>query len=295
MTLTVKELLLDNRPFLGAVAFLLGAIIGSFINVVSYRLPRMMERSWRSQCHEFLDIPPATEDGPFSSFNLAFPPSHCPHCRHSIRWWENIPVISYLWLKGKCSECHKPISIRYPAVELITAVMSGIVAWQQGPTAGLLALLLLTWVLVTVTLIDYDKHLLPDDITLPLLWLGLVLNLFHLFTSLHDAVIGAIAGYLILWSTYWGFRLLARKEGMGYGDFKLLAALGAWFGWQALPCIILLSSATGALIGSAVLFAKKQGRQTPIPFGPFLAFAGWAYALWGDPLARTFDQLLLRL
>ena len=274
-----------SRPLLGAVAFLLGAIVGSFINVVIYRLPKMMETSWRQQCQQFLGISSASAK---EAMNLAFPASHCPHCQHPIAWWENIPVISYLWLRGKCSHCKCAIPFRYLSIEGLSALLSFVVVWTMGYSSATLAALFLTWVLLTLAVIDLDTQLLPDDITLPLIWLGLCLNLYHVFISLDQAVIGAISGYLVLWSVYWAFKLLTRKEGMGFGDFKLLSALGAWFGWQALPLILLLSSCVGSLVGISLMVVKKKDSQTPIPFGPYLAMAGWIYLLWGERLVHWY-------
>lgn len=278
---------LENRPFYGAVAFLLGAIVGSFINVVSLRLPRMMEKNWRSQCSELLNITPSDSDTDVK-LNLAFPPSHCFSCKHQIQWWENIPVLSYLWLKGKCSSCKQKISIRYPVVELSTALLSSLIVWQFGLTPASTAAIFLTWVLITLTAIDIDTQLLPDDITLPLLWLGLILNLFGIIVSLQDAVIGAVVGYLCLWSIFWIFKLLTGKEGMGYGDFKLLAALGAWMGWQAIPCILILSSLSGSIVGLSMIQFKNRDSQHPMPFGPYLCMAAYAYIVWGSVLTTWY-------
>jgi len=287
MSLPVNEIFQGGRPLLGAFAFLVGAIIGSFINVISLRLPRMMEQNWRAQCCELLDIQQQPNEKELI-FNLAFPASHCPQCSHVIRWWENIPVISYIFLKGKCSNCKKNISIQYPLVELITAVLSATVVWHMGLTNQACAALFLTWSLITLASIDTKTQLLPDDITLPLVWLGLALNIFSVFTSLQNAVIGAMIGYLSLWLIYWVFKLLMKKEGMGYGDFKLLAALGAWMGWQALPMIILLSSLVGAVAGITWMIAKRRDSQVPIPFGPYLAAAGWITLLWGSDITSWY-------
>jgi len=274
------------RPFLGAFVFIIGAVVGSFLNVVIWRLPQMMEREWRNSCAELLNTEQNNE--PPEKFNLAFPSSHCPHCKHEIHWWENIPVISYLWLKGACSNCATKISIRYPLVEASTGLLSICVFIHFGLNPELLFGLAFTWILITLTLIDYDTQLLPDDLTLPLLWLGLLMNCFYPVIPLQDAVIGAAIGYGSLWSIYWAFKLLTGKEGMGYGDFKLLAALGAWMGWQALPSIILLSSITGAVIGISQMIIFKTNRDTPIPFGPFLAIAGWMTFLWQEQIAKLY-------
>lgn len=279
------------RPFYGAVVFLLGAMVGSFINVVVYRLPKMMERSWQQQCTQLLtpEAVPTTQ----TPFNLAFPDSHCPHCQHAIRWWENIPLLSYLGLRGKCSNCKQPISLRYPLVELVSALLSTVVIWQLGVDMAGISALFLTWAVIALALIDFDTQLLPDDITLPLLWAGLLANLFGLHSSLADAVVGAMAGYLILWSIYWLFKLLTGKEGMGYGDFKLLAAFGAWLGWQALPMIILLSSVAGSLIGISLMVFRGRDSQIPISFGPYLAIAGWIAMVWREDLQVLFNTLFV--
>ena len=264
---------------------LLGLVVGSFLNVVIYRLPLMMEARWRSDCCELLEVEPGREDPPL---NLATPNSHCPHCKAAIRPWQNIPVVSYLLLGGKCANCGAAISLRYPTIELITGLMTMALAWYFGVSWALLGAMLFTWALIALTLIDIDHQLLPDDITLPLLWLGLLFNLGGTYVSLQDAVLGAMAGYLLLWSVYWLFRLLTGKEGMGFGDFKLLAALGAWLGWQALPLIILLSSLVGAVVGVALMVIKRRGREIPIPFGPYLAMAGWIALLWGDAIMARY-------
>jgi leader peptidase (prepilin peptidase)/N-methyltransferase len=275
-----------NRLFLEAVAFLLGAVVGSFINVVSLRMPKMMEAHWRNQCCELLNLPPSSPEP--AIFNLAFPASHCPQCQHAIRWWENIPVVSYLFLSGKCSSCKGHISIQYPLVEMLTALLTFAVIWRLGWGEQALAALLLTWGLVALSCIDYQTQLLPDDLTLPLLWCGLILNIFSVFTSLQNAVIGAVMGYLILWFIYWLYKLLTQKEGMGYGDFKLLAALGAWMGWQALPIIIIFSSLVGALTGVLLMILQRRDAQVPISFGPFLAAAGWMALLWGNDVTQWY-------
>jgi len=278
----------ENLWFLLSVIFLLGLVVGSFLNVVIYRLPLMMERQWRSDCSDLLEIQQSDNQ---PSLSLVFPNSHCPACKHAIRPWENIPLISYLFLRGKCSQCSTHISPRYPAIELCTAVLSLLLALYFGASTALVGCLLLTWTLIALSMIDIDHTLLPDNLTLPLLWLGLLFNLHATFVPLHDAVIGAVAGYLILWSVYWLFKLLTGKEGMGYGDFKLLAALGAWLGWQALPLIILMSSAVGAFIGIMLLIAKRRGKDIPIPFGPYLAAAGWITLMWGDTITSSYFQL----
>lgn len=270
-------------------AAVLGLLVGSFLNVVIYRLPLMMERNWRAQCRELLDAP-AEEDA--KPFNLIGPRSRCPHCGHAITAMENIPVLSYLWLRGRCAGCGKPISPRYPMVELVTALLSGITAWHFGFgwTAG--AALALTWALIALTVIDFDHQLLPDDITLPFLWIGLLLSLFGLFTNSTASIIGAAAGYLSLWTIYILFKWTTGKEGMGYGDFKLLAMLGAWMGWQALPVVLLLSSVVGAVVGITLILFRGRDRNIPIPFGPYLAAAGWLNLLWGHDVVQHYLRLL---
>lgn len=264
---------------LGIALFCLGLCVGSFLNVVIYRLPLMMEARWRRDCCELLEV---ATPAPAAPLNLATPNSHCPHCKAAIKPWQNIPVLSYLLLGGKCGQCGTAISPRYPAIELVSALMTLALSWVFPLSAALLGAALLTWALIALTMIDVDHQLLPDDITLPLLWLGLLFNLQGTYIDLADAVIGAMAGYLILWTIYHVFKLLTGKEGMGYGDFKLLAALGAWLGWQMLPEIILLSSLVGAVCGIALMFIKRRGREIPIPFGPYLAMAGWLALLLGD-------------
>lgn len=266
-----------------ATAFL-GLCIGSFLNVVIHRLPRMMEQDWRLQCAELSGSEPNSTE----PLNLATPPSRCPACGHRIGPLENIPVISYLILRGKCSSCGTGISPRYPLVEVFTGLISAYLAWRFGWTWQVIGALCLTWALIALTFIDFDTQLLPDAITLPLLWLGLLFNLFGTFTDLQSAVIGAMAGYLALWSVYWLFKLATGKEGMGYGDFKLLAALGAWLGWQMLPAIILLSSLVGAIVGIALIVLARHGRNVPIPFGPYLAAAGVIALLWGKQLTQAY-------
>lgn len=268
-------------------AAVLGLLVGSFLNVVIYRVPIMMQREWRMQAREYLDYPPEPIG---ERFNLLVPSSRCPHCGHRIRAWENIPLVSWLALRGKCSSCQTPISCRYPLVELAGGVLSGYVAWHFGFSWQAGAMLLLTWGLLAMSMIDVDHQLLPDSLVLPLLWLGLIANSFALFASLEDALWGAIAGYLSLWSVYWLFKLITGKEGMGYGDFKLLAMLGAWGGWQVLPLTILLSSVVGAVLGSILLRVQRAESSTPIPFGPYLAIAGWIALLWGDRITESYLQ-----
>jgi len=273
----------DNNALLIALTVVFALVVGSFLNVVILRLPVMMDRAWRRECKQLLDSPPlATEHS--EPVSLAYPPSTCPHCGHRIRPLENIPVLSYVFMRGRCSGCRERISLRYPVVEIITAVVSVAVALRFGPTWHTAAALVFTWALVALTVIDLDHQLLPDSITLPLLWAGLVINQMTGVVPLQDALWGAVFGYLSLWSVYWGFKLLTGKEGMGYGDFKLLAALGAWLGWMALPTIVLLSSLLGALTGIGMMLFKGMKRDNPFPFGPFLAGAGWVALLWGQEL-----------
>ncbi|MFQ2194889.1 prepilin peptidase [Aeromonas jandaei] len=274
-----------------SLVFLFSLMIGSFLNVVIHRLPIMLEREWQAEYRNYFS--PDEEQATEPRYNLMVPRSACPHCGHAITALENIPLLSWLWLKGRCSECQAPISARYPLVELLTALLSVAVAMVISPGWGTLAALLLTWVLVALTFIDLDKMLLPDQLTLPLLWGGLLFNLIGSFAPLADAVIGAMAGYLVLWILYWAFKLLTGKEGMGYGDFKLLAALGAWLGWQALPIILLLSSLVGALIGISLIALRKHHQGNPIPFGPYLAIAGWIALLWGDTITRWYLTTIL--
>jgi len=265
-----------------------GLLIGSFLNVVVYRLPKMMLRDWKAQAREVLELPPEPQP---ETFNLILPHSRCPHCSHKIRAWENVPVVSYLVLGGKCSSCKAPISKRYPLVELACGLMSAFVAWHFGFGWQAGAVLVLSWGLLAMSLIDADHQLLPDAIVLPLLWLGLIVNAFGLFASLGDALWGAVAGYLVLWCVFWLFKLITGKEGMGYGDFKLLAMLGAWGGWQILPLTILLSSIVGAVLGLILLRLRNVQTSTPIPFGPYLAIAGWIALLWGDQITSSYLQI----
>lgn len=286
-------LVFQSTPWLFySTVILFGVCIGSFLNVVAYRLPIMMERDWKLECHEFLELDPPELEGKLASLSLSSPASACPNCGHKIRFWENIPVISYLLLKGKCSSCATGISIQYPAVELLTAIASFTVAYTFGVTIQTVAALIFTWVLIALTLIDIKKQLLPDNITLPLLWAGILLSLFDVFTDLRSSVIGAMAGYMILWTIYQLFKLLTKKEGMGFGDFKLLAALGAWAGYSYLPQIILVSSVVGSVVGISMLFIGKTKQQQPIPFGPYLAIAGWITLLWGETINNTYLSFL---
>lgn len=279
----------------------LGLMVGSFLNVVIHRLPKMMELGWQQQCAELSQSEagdsqsPASAEGepaPHTPYNLIVPRSACPHCNHAISAWENIPIVSYLLLRGKCRGCGAAISPRYPIIEAISGILCAYAAWHFGFGLAAVGALLLIWALLALTAIDFDTQLLPDDITLPLLWAGLLLNLFGVFTNLPSAVLGAVIGYLALWSVYWLFKFTTGKEGMGYGDFKLLAALGAWLGWQMLPLIILLSSLVGAVIGIILIVALKHGRNIPIPFGPYLAGGGLIALFWGQTLTQGYLQLL---
>jgi leader peptidase (prepilin peptidase)/N-methyltransferase len=270
-------------PLLYVTAGFVGLCVGSFLNVLIYRLPRMMEAQWRAECAALASESggaPAAEPAQ-ETFNLLQPASRCPSCGTGIRPWHNVPVAGWLWLRGRCAACRAPISMRYPAVELAAGALAVLMAWRFGPTGAGMAAMLFAWALLALTFIDLDTQLLPDDITLPLLWLGIVVNAFGTFTDLRSAVFGAVGGYLLLWLVYWGFRILAKKEGMGYGDFKLLAALGAWTGWQVLPFIVLVSAGTGAVIGGLLLWRSKSGSDTRIPFGPYLALGGMAGLLFG--------------
>ena len=266
----------------------LGLIVGSFLNVVILRLPEMMEQSWHRECCELLDQPPSDEP----RLTLSHPDSQCPGCGTPIKPWQNIPVVSWLMLRGECAQCGMRISARYPFIELVTGLLSALAAWQFGFGAEAVSALVLIWVLIALTGIDMDTQLLPDSMTLPLLWLGLGVNLFAVWTPLPSAVMGAMLGYGSLWGVYWLFKLVTGKEGMGYGDFKLLGALGAWFGWQAVPLMILLSSFVGAALGIAILIARRQGRDTPMPFGPYLAGAGLLTLFFGDTLITEYLQLV---
>jgi len=279
------ELLLTTPALCATLAGIIGLLVGSFLNVVIYRLPIMMQRNWRKECLEHLELAAETEQ---EAFNLVLPLSRCPHCNAAIRPHQNIPVISYIFLKGRCAYCRNPISPRYPIIEVFTALASAIVAWHFGYAPQTVFALLLTWSLIALSFIDIDHHLLPDAITLPMLWLGLLLSLSDVFTDTHASIIGAVAGYLVLWTVYQLFKLATGKEGMGYGDFKLLALLGAWLGWHYLPAIILLSSLVGSVIGIAMMLVAKRDHTIPIPFGPYLAVAGWIALLWGNDINQFY-------
>ncbi len=269
--------------YLGTAA-VFGLLVGSFLNVVIHRLPKMMETGWRRQCEEYLHPEKAESVADEPKYNLVVPRSACPSCGHQITALENIPVISYTVLGGKCSACKTPISLRYPIVEALTGVLTAFVAWHFGVSWQALFAMVFVWSLVALTFIDADTTLLPDDITLPLMWLGLLLNAFGVFTDLRSALFGAMGGYLALWSVYWGFKLATGKEGMGYGDFKLLGALGAWLGWQFLPLVILMSALVGTVVGIVGIVMKGQDKGAKLPFGPYLAAAGFIALIWGVPL-----------
>ncbi len=263
-------------------ALFVGLCVGSFLNVVVHRLPKMLERGWQAQCAELRGETPAPEP----AYNLVVPRSACPACGHRITAWQNIPVVSWLALGGRCASCKARISARYPVVEILGGLLAAYAIWHFGATPRGVAACVLLWSLLALTMIDLDTQLLPDDLTLPLLWAGLIVNLAGLFAPLADAVIGAVAGYLSLWTIYWLFKLIRGKEGMGHGDFKLLAALGAWLGWQVLPVIVLLSSVVGAVIGITLIVFKGRDNNLPLAFGPFLAVAGAIALFYGAPLVR---------
>ena len=286
--MTLFGLLQTSSFAFSLLAAVLGLIVGSFLNVVIHRTPIVLMRRWQRDCKELAGRPLKTAG---KKFNLVTPRSRCPHCHHAISALENIPVISFLWLRGKCSACRKPISPRYPFVELLSAALAAVTAWHFGFGVTALAAIALTWVLVALAFIDIDHQLLPDVMVLPFLWAGLLLNLFNVFTPLPNAVIGAVAGYLSLWLVFHLFKFITGKEGMGYGDFKLLALFGAWLGWQNLPLIILLSSLIGALTGIGLIVLRGRDRAQPMPFGPYLAAAGWVAMLWGDEIMRRYLQM----
>jgi len=290
------SMLLNIPTLFSVLAGVIGLLVGSFLNVVIYRLPIMMQRGWRKECLDYLQISPETAlaDDALNAgaaeepFNLILPLSRCPSCNTPIKPYQNIPVVSYLFLSGKCAKCGCRISMRYPIIEAFTALASIVVAWHFGYTPQAVFALLLTWSLIALIFIDVDHQLLPDSITLPLLWLGMCLSLFNIFTDAHASIIGAIAGYTALWAVFHLFKLATGKEGMGYGDFKLLALFGAWLGWQYLPIIILLSSLVGAVIGVGMIIFVKHDHNVPIPFGPYLAAAGWIALLWGNDLNHLY-------
>lgn len=283
MTALIDALAADPL-FLGFATTLLGLLVGSFLNVVALRLPKMMEADWRAEAHDLLGLTPAE---PPARITLTRPASCCPACRAPIRAWQNIPVLSWLALRGRCASCRAPISVQYPLVELASAVLSGVCAWRFGWSVQLAAALVFTWVLIAASVIDLRETLLPDDLTLPLLWLGLALSTAGVFVGMSASIWGAIAGYLSLWTIYHAFRLLTGKHGMGYGDFKLMAALGAWFGAASLPLMLLLSSVVGAAVGIGLIVFRRHDRNVPIPFGPYIAGAGWLMLIWGAQLSGT--------
>jgi leader peptidase (prepilin peptidase)/N-methyltransferase len=294
----MAELFTQTPTVFIAVAFAFALLIGSFLNVIIYRLPLMMQRDWREQCDELSKEP--APDLPEGKFNIVVPRSRCPACGAAIKAWQNIPVLSYLLLGAQCSNCQKSISVRYPLVETLTAILAAICAWHFGFGWEALMAIGLSFALVAISLIDVDHQIIPDSIVIPLMWVGLAMSLFYplagadtLFIAPQDAIVGALAGYLSLWSVYQLFKLVTGKEGMGYGDFKLLAALGAWLGWQALPTIILMSAVVGAVIGIVLIVFRGRDRQIPIPFGPYLAAAGWIAMLWGETIKNTYLDMFL--
>lgn len=281
----IIELFQLHPLFYLAVIFMLGLIVGSFLNVLILRLPLMLQRDWRTQCSELLGL----EDGPEAeTFNLVTPGSHCPRCRHEIKAWENIPLLSYLLLGGRCSRCKAAISPRYPLIELGGALTAVMAAFWFGVSLQALFAIGLGWALLALAVIDLEHQLLPDDITLPFLWLGIALNFFNVFTDLHSGVLGAISGYGVLWSVYVVYKLITGKAGMGHGDFKLLALLGAWLGWQLLPLIIIIASLLGAIIGLGMIIFRAHDKDIPIPFGPYLAIGGWIALLWGPYILSMY-------
>jgi len=293
------ELMSESAAVFIGVVFAFALLIGSFLNVVIHRLPIMMERDWREQADELLHTP-SEQELPEGRFDLVMPRSRCPSCGALITAWQNVPVVSYLFLKGRCAACKTAISARYPLVELMTALLAATVAWHFGPGWEALMAIALTIVLVAISMIDADTQLIPDSIVLPLMWLGLAMSLFHpmrgantLFIAPSDAIVGAMAGYLTLWSIFWLFKLVTGKDGMGYGDFKLLAALGAWLGWQQLDVIIMMSAVVGVVINVTLIVARGKDRSIPIPFGPYLAAAGWITMLWGETIKNTFYDLII--
>jgi leader peptidase (prepilin peptidase)/N-methyltransferase len=280
---------LESTPvFFYTTVVVLGLVIGSFLNVVIHRLPVVLKNNWSRQCRELLEPDHDENDATKQPYNLLRPGSHCPACGHRIRAIENIPVVSYIFLKGRCAACHSRIPPRYPIIEIATAILSVFAALHFGYTLQTAAALAFTWIIIPLCVIDYDEQLLPDCITLPLLWAGLALSLANIFIDSQASIIGAMSGYLCLWVVYHLFKLATGKEGMGYGDFKLLAAIGAWVGWQALPVVILFSSVVGAITGISLIAVKGRQRSQPIPFGPFLASAGWITLLWGQDILNLY-------
>jgi leader peptidase (prepilin peptidase)/N-methyltransferase len=284
--MSVIQLFQTQPVFFVITMALLGMCVGSFLNVVIYRLPKMMQQDWQEQCCELLDI--KNEKGEEQQVNLIFPGSSCPACQHKITPLENIPVISYLFLKGRCKSCNVKISPQYPLIEILTGLTTAYITWHFGFSLQTLFAVLLTWALICLSVIDLEHSLLPDDITLPFMWLGLACNIFGVFTDITSSLIGAMLGYSILWFIFMSFKVITGKEGMGYGDFKLLALLGAWLGWQSLPLIILLSSITASIIGIAMIIFKGKDKAAAFPFGPYLAIAGWITLLWGEEIIGTY-------
>lgn len=281
-------LLQTNSVFFISLCTTIGLVAGSFLNVIIFRLPKMMEREWNQQCSELR----GETTKPLPTLNLVKPCSECPHCKHKITALESIPIISYLALRGRCSQCNTSISLRYPIMEALTGIMSGFIAWHFGYGFITVAALIFVWSMIALAFIDLDTQLLPDEVTLPLLWIGLLINLGNGFTDISSAVIGAASGYIFLWLIYWCFKIATGKEGMGYGDFKLLAVIGAWFGWKMLPLVVLLSSLAGAVIGIGLIIVAKNKRDAPFPFGPYLVGGGLVALFWGDQLNRTYLDLL---
>ncbi|GGI93368.1 prepilin peptidase [Shewanella gelidii] len=283
------------------VTFIFAATVGSFLNVVIHRFPVMLKREWQQECNQYLNeyhtelltkLGKTALEKPIdpypAKYNLVVPTSACPKCSAKIKPWHNLPILGWVMLKGKCAECSNAISARYPIIELATGLLVSVLAWKLGPTSQFLLAAIFTFALIALTGIDLDEMLLPDQLTLPLLWIGLAVNYFGAFTTLQDAVIGAMAGYLSLWSVFWLFKIATGKEGMGYGDFKLLAVIGAWLGWQMLPLVIILSSLVGAVVGITLIAFKKLNQGNPIPFGPYLAAAGWIALVWGDTIVNSY-------
>ena len=290
--MTYIDLLQHNPVLYLSLIFIFGLLVGSFLNVIIYRLPVMLKRQWKTDCMSFLaqenePVPGSTTSND-QPFNLIVPRSRCPHCGHLITALENVPVLSFLFLGGRCRECKTPISVRYPLIEILSASLAVLVAWKYGFSYQAAMGIVLSWALISLSVIDYDHQYLPDNITLPFLWLGLFLNLNNLYVDLASAVLGAIMGYLVLWLVYQVFKIVTGKEGMGYGDFKLLAMLGAWLGWQSLPAIILISTLVGSIIGVSLIVFKQHNRNHPIPFGPYLAIAGWIVLLWGNEINNAY-------
>ncbi|MEO8627037.1 MAG: A24 family peptidase [Betaproteobacteria bacterium] len=309
--MSLVETLRTSSTLFAVLTTLLGLLVGSFLNVVIHRLPRMLTRDWRNQSLDILsewsqqpdapvpltkakgmiaDVIEAAAKSAKAAYNLVAPRSACPSCGHKITALENIPVMSWLFLRGRCAGCAARIGVRYPVVELMSGALSGYIGWRFGFSVAAAGALVFCWTLIAASFIDVDTQLLPDDLTLPLLWAGLLLNLANVFAPLSSAVVGAVAGYLALWSVYWVFKLVTGKEGMGYGDFKLLGAIGAWLGWQMLPAVILISSLVGAVVGILLIVLARHGRQVPIPFGPYLAAAGVIALFWGESINRAYLQ-----